>query len=112
MNGHQATVPYDVGVLRVLGPPLAGLALLGLWIYCVLDVIRTDDSLVRHMPKLVWLALVVLAPAIGAIAWLALGRPVYAGWRPGDTELRPPSPPPIGPEDRPDWGKRPPDGQP
>ena len=65
------------------------LVLLALWVYCILDVIATDDSLARNLPKGMWLLIVIFLPDIGSLAWLLLGRPLYAGWRPGDTNRRP-----------------------
>ena len=90
-------------MIRFAGGGLSGLALIALWIYCILDVIATDDVLVRNLPKLVWLLIVVFIPDIGSIAWLALGRPVFAGWRPGDSTGRQ-TRRVVGPEDRPDFG--------
>ncbi len=58
--------------------------------------------LVRNLPRMVWLILVIILPDIGAIAWLALGRPLHAGWRPGDTRVRQRRRV-VGPEDRTDW---------
>ena len=78
------------------------LVLLALWIYCILDVIATEDSLVRNLPKPMWLLIVIFLPDIGSLAWLLLGRPMYAGWRPGDTSRRP-TKRVIGPEDRADF---------
>lgn len=78
------------------------LVLLALWIYCILDVIATEDSLVRNLPKTMWLLIVIFLPDIGSLAWLLLGRPMYAGWRPGDTSRRP-AKRVIGPEDRLDF---------
>jgi hypothetical protein len=78
------------------------LILLALWIYCVLDVIATDDALVRNLSKGMWLLIVIFLPDIGSLAWLLLGRPLYAGWRPGDTSRRP-TKRVIGPEDRDDF---------
>jgi len=78
------------------------LVLLALWIYCILDVIATEDSLVRNLPKTMWLLIVIFLPDIGSLAWLLLGRPMYAGWRPGDTSRRPQKRV-IGPEDRDDF---------
>src|SRR5436309_9530426 len=60
---------------------VVGLALLGLWIYCVFDVITTDESLIRNLPKLLWLAIVLFIPDIGSIAWLVAGRPPKASFR-------------------------------
>ncbi len=82
---------------------MIGFLLIAFWIYCIFDVIATDEVLVRSLPKLVWLFIVVVLPTIGSIAWLALGRPVFAGWRPGDTTGRRPagwSAPRTGPTSR------------
>lgn len=49
-----------------------------------------------------WLVIVIFLPDVGSLAWLLLGRPLYAGWRPGDTTRRPPKRV-IGPEDRHDF---------
>jgi len=85
---------FEEGLIPVL--------LLGLWVYCILDVIATDDVLVRNLPKGFWLMIVIFLPDIGSLAWLLLGRPLYAGWRPGDTTRRAPRRV-LGPEDRPDF---------
>jgi hypothetical protein len=52
-----------------------GLALLVLWIFCIADVIMTDESRIRNLPKLVWLLIVLLLPDIGSILWLIAGHP-------------------------------------
>ncbi len=54
---------------------IVGIGFLVLWIYCIYDVITTDDAIVRHLPKLVWLLLVIVLSDIGSILWLAFGRP-------------------------------------
>jgi hypothetical protein len=51
------------------------LLLLLLDIFCVIDVIVSREDDVRHLPKIVWLLLILLFPPIGAIVWLAIGRP-------------------------------------
>jgi hypothetical protein len=79
-----------------------GLLLLALWIYCIFDVVTTDDSLIRNLPKLVWLVIVVILPDIGSIIWLIAGRPHGASFRPGDTSYGSPRRA-VGPEDRPDF---------
>jgi hypothetical protein len=81
---------------------VVSLALLALWVFCIFDVIATDDVLVRNLPKGLWLLIVIFLPDIGSLAWLLLGRPMYAGWRPGDTTRRTPRRV-IGPEDRADF---------
>ena len=45
-----------------------------LFVYALLDVIRTPPDQCRELPKLLWLVLCFL-PIIGPVAWLVLGRP-------------------------------------
>jgi len=52
-----------------------GLVILALWLFCLIDVIVTDDYRIRNMPKSVWVLVVVLLPTVGSIAWLVAGRP-------------------------------------
>jgi hypothetical protein len=54
-----------------------------LLVYCVLNVITTPEQQVRNLPKLLWLALVILLPLVGGIAWLVAGRPLSGAARPG-----------------------------
>jgi hypothetical protein len=54
---------------------LIGVAFLVLWIYCIYDVITTDDAIVRNLPKMAWLIIVIVIPDIGSLLWLGLGRP-------------------------------------
>ena len=82
---------------------VVGLVLLALWLYCIIDVITTDESTVRHLPKMVWLLIVVFLPDIGSIVWLVAGRPEKASFRIGDPGYRPPRRP-LGAEDRTDFG--------
>ena len=86
---------------RFAGIGLFGIVAIGLWIYCILDVISSEESLVRNLPKTMWLMVVIFVPTVGSIAWLAVGRPLYAGFAPGDTRRRPRPARPIarGPED-------------
>ncbi len=93
-------------MIRFAGGGLIGFALIALWIYCIFDVISTEESLVRSLPKMAWLIIVIILPDIGSIAWLILGRPVFAGWRPGDTSGRKPRRV-VGPEDRADFSPGP-----
>ena len=89
-------------MIRFAGGGLIGFLLIALWLYCIFDVIATDEALMRSLPKMAWLFIVIIIPSVGSIAWLALGRPQFAGWRPGDTEGRP-TRRVVGPEDRPDF---------
>ena len=86
-------------MFRVLGPGLGGFIVFALWLYAIFDVISTDEILVRNLPKGMWLILVIFVPVVGPVAWLILGRPLYAGWQPGgQTSVAPRRY--VAPEDR------------
>ena len=91
----------------LVGGGLLALLLLALWVYCILDVIATDEAVMRNMPKILWLIVVIILPTVGSVAWLVLGRPTNAGLTPGDTTTRSlprrSAPRPLGPEDSPDF---------
>jgi hypothetical protein len=38
------------------------------------DIITRHDGQVKHLPKIVWVLLVVLLPLVGSILWFAVGR--------------------------------------
>ena len=57
-------------MLRVVGL----LLLVAVYIYFVIDVIRTPRGEVRSLPKVVWLLVVVFVPIVGGLLWLGLGR--------------------------------------
>ena len=59
-----------------------GLLLLALDIYCLIDVITSDEDRVRNLPKIAWFLLILFFPLIGSIAWLAAGRPESGPRRP------------------------------
>lgn len=90
-----------------LGGGLIGVLLVALWIYCIFDVVSTDEYLMRNMPKVLWLIVVILLPDVGSVAWLLLGRPIGAGLRPGDTSPHRPRPAPrpreLAPDDDPSF---------
>lgn len=52
-----------------------GVIAIGVWIFCIIDVITTPEDQVRNLPKLLWLVIVILLMDIGSIAWLFAGRP-------------------------------------
>jgi hypothetical protein len=88
----------------IFGDGVVALALLVLWIFCILDVISTEEVLCRNLPKYVWLFIVIILPDVGSIAWLLLGRPVGAGFRLGSqVGVYKPQKRAIGPEDSPDF---------
>lgn len=49
-------------------------AVIGIAVYCFIDVLTTDRRRFRSLPKPAWLV-VVLLPVVGAILWFVLGRP-------------------------------------
>ncbi|TFB92493.1 MULTISPECIES: PLD nuclease N-terminal domain-containing protein [Cryobacterium] len=40
----------------------------------LIDIITRQDGQVQHLPKLVWIMIVILLPVIGSILWFAVGR--------------------------------------
>lgn len=71
------------------------LVLLALYISFIVDVVRAPGPAVRALPKTVWFLIVVVAPLVGGLAWLAFGRPRYA------TQPRPWSRRQVAPDDDP-----------
>jgi hypothetical protein len=59
-----------------------GFILLALWIWAIVDCITSDSSIIRNLPKGVWLILIIILFDIGAVLWLLLGRPYNKHWRP------------------------------
>ncbi|MEO6606249.1 MAG: PLD nuclease N-terminal domain-containing protein [Aeromicrobium sp.] len=57
---------------------LIGLITLGLWIFCLIDAITTDESSCRNLGKVMWIVLIIFLPLVGSIAWLIAGRPQEA----------------------------------
>lgn len=55
-------------------PLIFSLLLLALTVFALIDIITRDNSQVKHMPKMVWLLLVILIPLLGSILWFAIGR--------------------------------------
>jgi hypothetical protein len=64
---------HDLDVIRAeLGLGILGTAL---WIFCLLDVIMTDESRIRNLPRVTWIFVVLITSIVGAVAWLVAGRP-------------------------------------
>ncbi|CCH29654.1 PLD nuclease N-terminal domain-containing protein [Actinosynnema sp. NPDC047251] len=70
---------------------LFGVLTLGLWLFCLIDVITTADGDARNLPKGGWLLIVLFFPLVGSIVWLVAGRPVGAARRPGALERSAPA---------------------
>ena len=56
-------------------PILIVLAALSLWVLSVVDFTRTDEADIRTFPKDAWLLILALGSFMGAIMWIAVGRP-------------------------------------
>lgn len=54
-----------------------GIAVLVLWVYALLDVITSDETRIRNLPKWGWFVVVLLLGelAIGPVLWCVAGRP-------------------------------------
>jgi cytochrome c-type biogenesis protein CcmH/NrfG len=70
-----------------------GLVLLGLWIFCIIDVITTPAERCRNLPKVVWVLIVLLFTFVGSIVWLVAGR----SWDAKQPTLRAPAARPARP---------------
>ncbi len=62
-----------------LGDGLLALLVLGFWLFCLFDVITTDESQMRNLGKPWWIVIVLFFPVVGSIMWLVAGRPLGAG---------------------------------
>jgi hypothetical protein len=74
---------------------------LALAVYALIDCLQADHATVRGPRRPVWIALIVLVPFIGPIAWIiARGRFSRGQRRP---RKRPSAPPPVAPDDNPEF---------
>ncbi|GAA1605570.1 MULTISPECIES: PLD nuclease N-terminal domain-containing protein [Kribbella] len=77
-----------------------------LTVYALFSCIQTPDEDVPHLPKLVWIILIVFVPFAGPIVWLLMSRTQVS--RPEAAVRRPASPSPArptAPDDDPDFLK-------
>ncbi|MDN3353989.1 PLD nuclease N-terminal domain-containing protein [Actinomadura sp. DC4] len=91
------------------------LVALGVWLYCLFEVLSTTEGDARHLPKFAWFMIVLLGFDLGAIAWLVFGR--RRGFVTADVTAWPPdfllsgdggrteagAPAPMGPDDDPEF---------
>ncbi|MGW6916003.1 PLDc N-terminal domain-containing protein [Kitasatospora sp. NPDC054939] len=79
---------------------------LALWVWAFIDCLTTPEDEVKHLPKVVWVIIVLLFPLVGSIAWLAAGkqrgavRPAGEGGAPGYGR---PQGRPLAPDDDPEF---------
>lgn len=85
-------------------------------LYSLLDCARTpEESMPARMPKFLWIALIILFPTVGAIAWIIVSRvkaaeerggyvePTVWSSKEGTTLRRPERPRPVAPDDDPEF---------
>jgi hypothetical protein len=53
---------------------LLPLIVFALFVFALVDIIVRPSDQARHLPKLVWILIVVLLPLVGSILWFAVGR--------------------------------------
>lgn len=62
---------------------------IALTVYALIEAIGADPGRVRLMPRWLWLAAIACLPGVGAIGWLALGRPAGGAPRPPRRPIAP-----------------------
>lgn len=76
MACEDAALTWDDGGFAMLYfDGVLGLLLFCLWVFCLIDVITTDESLTRNLQKTWWVLIVLLLFDLGAVLWLVAGRP-------------------------------------
>lgn len=58
--------------------PFLTILTIAVMVFALVDIIVRPDDEVKHLPKLVWVILVVILPIVGSIVWFVAGRE-YAG---------------------------------
>lgn len=72
-------------------------AVLAIFVYGLVDVIRTDGRLTRGISKPAWIIVMIVLPVLGAILWLLIGRPR------GNSTVRQNYSHPTSPDDDPEF---------
>lgn len=74
---------------------LMSLLSFALMVLALIDIITRRDDQVKHLPKLVWVILVILLPLIGGVLWFAVGREYDGAGFPMRRERPAPTPAPA-----------------
>jgi hypothetical protein len=72
-------------------------AVLVVFVYGLVDVIRTDRRQTKGISKPAWIVVQVVLPVIGAVLWFLIGRPRGTGPSPAGYSH------PVAPDDDPDF---------
>ena len=73
-------------------------------VYALFSCIQTPDEDVPHLPKFVWIVLIVFVPFVGPIVWLLMSR-TQAVRRDAAERPHRPAGRPVAPDDDPDFLK-------
>jgi Phospholipase_D-nuclease N-terminal len=76
---------------------LVAVAVLAIFVYGLVDVIRTDRHLARGISKTSWIIVMIVLPVVGAALWFIIGRPR------GGTPAPQTYSHPLAPDDDPDF---------
>ncbi|MFJ7158364.1 PLD nuclease N-terminal domain-containing protein [Streptomyces sp. NPDC101118] len=78
------------------------LLILALTIYTFIDCLNTPEDEVRHLPKVVWVIIILLFSIVGPVVWLVAGKKRVAsgGFGTGGGRQRW-----VAPDDNPDFLK-------
>jgi hypothetical protein len=80
-------------MLRVVVP----IVVLVVFVYGLVDVIRTDARLTKGISKPAWIVVQILLPVVGAVLWFIIGRPRGTGAAPASYSH------PLAPDDDPEF---------
>ncbi|MFD9573350.1 PLD nuclease N-terminal domain-containing protein [Streptomyces sp. NPDC059982] len=74
------------------------LLILALTIYAFIDCLNTPEEEVKHLPKVVWVIIILLFSIVGPVVWLFAGkkRTGVGGGRAGRTQW-------VAPDDNPEF---------
>lgn len=74
-----------------------------LFVYGLIDCLRSEAKDVRSIPKPAWVAIIVLLNVIGVVLWFFFGRPRYGSSARPSSRTTPPARRPVAPDDDPDF---------
>ncbi|MGP3686777.1 PLD nuclease N-terminal domain-containing protein [Streptomyces sp. IBSNAI002] len=77
------------------------LLIIALTIYAFIDCLNTPEEEVKHLPKVVWVIIILLFSIVGPVMWLFAGkkRAAAGGGRPRRSQW-------VAPDDNPEFLKR------
>ncbi|MDF3316395.1 PLD nuclease N-terminal domain-containing protein [Rhodococcus sp. C3V] len=50
------------------------LVTIALWTFCLVDVVTRDVRYIQHLPKTLWMVVILFVPMLGSVLWLVAGR--------------------------------------